>query len=178
MFTINDFRKVIKELDEMTGMNGADLPIKRTKSQRTLASFVSSVTRNTLTNQVVRVEPVRFEVSGLILSLNDEKTFREIIKHEYCHYLANIINQDNCNHDKRFKEQCRRIGAEASEPTFTNNAIQEASEKLAKHRLICNECGHVHTFSRMCSTIKAAVQGNATCSCGSRSFTYKSREDK
>lgn len=174
MFTINDFKKVVRELDNLTGMNGASLPVRKTRSQRTLASFVSNVTRNGF-GEIVRVEPNRFEVSALILSLDDEKTFREIIKHEYCHYLANIIYQDNCHHDKRFKEQCRRIGAEATEPTYGNDSITKASEKIAKHRLICNECGHVHTFSRMCKTIEAAVQGYATCSCGSRSFTYKQR---
>lgn len=174
MFTINDFKKVVRELDSLTGMNGASLPVKKTRSQRTLASFVSNVTRNGY-GEVVRVVPNRFEVSNLILSLDDEQTFREIIKHEYAHYLANIINQDNCRHDKRFKEQCRRIGAIATEPTYGNDSIERASQKVAKHRLICNECGHVHTFSRMCKTIEAAVQGQATCSCGSRSFTYKQR---
>ena len=171
MFTLKDVRKMLKELDEITGFNGAGLELKTTNTKRTLASHVHRITR-TPYGEVVSRTPVRFEFSKLILSC-DEETLREVVKHEYAHYMALVEYNDNCGHDWRFKKMCEVIGASADEPTFTNNSIQEQSVKMAKYVVTCNKCGHVYTYSRMCNTLKSvqAQDGTVRCACGCHDLT-------
>lgn len=170
MLNITYVRNLIKELDEMTGLSGADLPLKVTKTQKTLASFVYTTFRR---GQIVtdRV-PTRFEFSRLALSC-DEETLKEIVKHEYAHYMALVTYRDKCGHDYRFKKMCKQIGASANEPTFSSNSIEEQSLKLAKYVVTCEGCGQVYTYNRMCPTLRACKEGKAECPCGCKNFTVK-----
>lgn len=167
MFTLKHVQSILKQLDEVTGLNGASLVLKQTKSTKTLGSFVHAVRR--VNGQVVERTPLRFEFSTLVLNCN-EQTLVEIVKHEYAHYMALVVYNDNCNHDWRFVEQCRKIGASACEPTFSNKYIQEQSLKMAKYLVECTNCGQVFTYQRKCATLTACANGNAECHCGCREF--------
>ena len=172
MCTMKDVKKIIKELDTVTGLNGASLELKEVKSIKTLGAFVNVNIKDRNTRKVIKREPRRFEFSHLVLSC-DEKTLREIVKHEYAHYMAFMKYGERCHHDYRFKKMCEIIGATADEPQFTNDQIQKQSIKLAKYNLTCSGCGHTFTYSRMCGTLKAAMSGEAECPCGSKEFIFK-----
>ena len=172
MHTLKDVQKIIKGLDMITGLNGSELELKQTKNVRTLASF----THRTVTwgGRVTRREPVRFEFSTLVLSC-DYKTLEEIVKHEYAHYMALVEYNDQCHHDWRFKKMCKQIGANANEPTFSNESIRNSLIKKAKYVVICKECGYVYTYSRDCETLRLSKAGSplVSCSCGSHEFEVK-----
>ena len=167
MFTLKDVQSIIKGLDEVTGFNGAELVFKQTNSKKTLGSFVHAAHR--VNGQVVKRTPLRFEFSKITLNCNQE-TLVEIVKHEYAHYMALMVYNDNCEHDWRFVEQCKKIGARASEPTFTNTQIKEQTIKLAKYVVECQGCGAVFTYQRKCNTLTACQEGTARCSCGCTNF--------
>jgi predicted SprT family Zn-dependent metalloprotease len=167
MFTLKDVQSIIKGLDAVTGLNGAELVFKQTNSKKVLGSFVHAVRR--VNGQIVQRTPLRFEFSKLILNCNRE-TLVEIVKHEYAHYMALMVYNDNCEHDWRFVEQCKKIGARASEPSFTNKYIEEQSIKMAKYVVECQGCGTVFTYQRKCNTLTACQEGNAKCSCGCTNF--------
>jgi predicted SprT family Zn-dependent metalloprotease len=167
MFTLKDVQSIIKGLDEVTGLNGAELVFKQTNSTKVLGSFVHAAHR--ANGQVVRRTPLRFEFSKLVLNCNHE-TLVEIVKHEYAHYMALMVYNDNCEHDWRFVEQCKKIGAKASEPKFTNKQIKEQTIKLAKYVVECQGCGAVFTYQRKCNTLTACQEGTARCSCGCTDF--------
>ena len=168
MATVHDVKEMMRKLDKITGMNGASIPVKTSNTTRTLASFVFYNC-----GKVVGIQPVRFEFSKVILSCNEE-TLWEIVKHEYSHYVANTRHKDNCHHDYRFKEVCEEIGASANEPTFSNADLRQAQVKMAKYVVTCRGCGSVSTFSRMCNTLRAIDNHNATCcKCGGDDFHIK-----
>lgn len=171
MANLNDVRKMMERLDNMTGMSGAGLQFKKTRSSKILGSFVHMT--QSRGGVVVKRTPVRFEFSEVILSCN-ESTLWEIVKHEYAHYMATVRFQDNCHHDWRFKECCREIGASADEPTFTNANLEEQSRKMAKYVVTCENCGSTTTFQRMCNTLRAIDNNDATCTiCGCNHFHIK-----
>ena len=167
MCNLKDVREILKQLDEVTGLNGADLVLKQTNSKKTLGSFVHQARR--VNGQVVERTPLRFEFSKLILNCN-KQTLLEIVKHEYAHYMALVVYNDNCQHDWRFVEQCNKIGATASEPTFSNNEIEEQTLKMSKYLVQCQGCGHIFTYQRKCKMLTLCQEGMATCGCGCSKF--------
>ena len=53
--------------------------------------------------------------------------------------------------------------------------IEEQSLKMAKYHVICENCGHIYTYNRMCQTLKSVKEGRkmAKCACGSHNLTFK-----
>ena len=173
MFNVNDVRNILDELDNMTGMSTKDMTIEVKNTTKTLASCVHRIYRDSYGN-VKKRQCVRFEVSKLILNCNYE-TLKEVMKHEYAHFMSTTIYQDNCGHDSRFKEMCRKIGAEFNEVSVNTTDIEEQSLKMAKYHVICEECGHIYTYQRMCSTLKYIKEGRKVvkCGCGCSNLTFK-----
>ena len=173
MFNVNDVRNILDELDNMTGMSTKDMTIEVKNTTKTLASCVHRIYRDSYGN-VKKRQCVRFEVSKLILNCNYE-TLKEVMKHEYAHFMSTTIYQDNCGHDSRFKEMCRKIGAEFNEVSVNTTDIEEQSLKMAKYHVICEECGHIYTYQRMCSTLKNIKEGRKVvkCGCGCKDLTFK-----
>ena len=173
MRTLKFVRNIIKELDKETGLDGASLELKRNKTTRQLGCFTfSKITyRN---GGGTTYTPKSFTFSEVVLDCDDD-TIREIVKHEYAHYMALVTYNDQCHHDYRFKEMCQQIGANANEPTFGNDSIRSSLVKKSKYVLTCKECGHVYTYSRNCQTLELAKAGSplVSCSCGCHEFEVK-----
>ena len=172
MRTLKFVRGIIKELDAQTGLDGASLELKRNKTTRQLGCFTYSKTR--FMDGGSFYSPKSFTFSEVVLDCDDE-TIREIVKHEYAHYMALVTYNDSCNHDYRFKEMCRQIGANANEPTFSNESVKNSLIQKAKYTLTCKQCGHVYTYSRKCQTLELAKAGSplVSCSCGCHEFEFK-----
>lgn len=167
MRTIQDVRKVLNELDKISGFDSTGVEVVRSRQTKTLASFSFRLRPV--------VEPVQFKISKTVLCLNEEN-FREIIKHEYAHFMATVVHNENCYHDYRFIEMCKKIGASFTEPRVTNDDIQEVTKRLAKHRILC-KCGFEQSFSRMCETIRWAKKGYCKCpKCGNSELQHIERK--
>ena len=108
--TIEDAKKIIRELDKKTGKNYAKLPMKTDKRMtRALASTCFGVLR--CNGKVVEIEPDSFSFSYFFLNATlTDKDFSDVVIHEYSHLYANEKYTDNCHHDKRYKDTCKELG--------------------------------------------------------------------
>ena len=60
---------------------------------------------------ICRMSSKEISLSRPLVELNPEEEVRDTILHEIAHALAWEIHKENCGHDERWKEICRRIGA-------------------------------------------------------------------
>ena len=109
--TVEDVRKVLKELDKKANTNYASLPIKvSARMIRALGGAVCQITTNRITKKQ-KVEALEFKFSRFFLDayLSDSE-FESIVAHEFLHLYTNVKHQENCNHDKRYKAECTKLG--------------------------------------------------------------------
>ena len=107
--TVEDVRKVLKELDKKANTNYASLPIHVSKRMtRALGGAVCQITRYRMGQ---KVEALEFKFSQFFLDAYlSESDFESIIAHEFLHLYTNVKYQENCNHDKRYKTECTKLG--------------------------------------------------------------------
>lgn len=104
MFTLDDVREIFKELDDKTGLHGAELGIYNVNSFRVLGKLDL---RGTDKDGYI---PHHFEFSDTLLDKrNGYELFREVVIHEYCHYVATVRHGTDCQHDERFAEVCHEL---------------------------------------------------------------------
>ena len=104
MFTLDDVREIFKELDDKTGLRGAELDIHNVNSFRVLGKLDL---RGTTENGYV---PHHFEFGDILLDKrNGYEKFRSVVIHEYCHYVATVRHGTDCQHDERFAEICHEL---------------------------------------------------------------------
>lgn len=167
--TLDDVRRMIAALDEHTGLNGSDLPLKEDKSVKKLACFTYSIHRS---YKGTSYHPKSFTFSKLILSCSREALW-ETVKHEYAHYMALIRHGENCGHDYRFKAICKEIGAENDEPQRGDKEIVEKAKELSKYTLICDSCNSSWIYMKWCKTLTYAKKNGLRCGCGCDQFTIR-----
>ena len=109
--TVEDVKKILKSMDKKTGKNYASLPIRVSKKMtRALGGAVCQITINRITKKQ-KVEALEFKFSQFFLDAYlSEPDFESIIAHEFLHLYTNVKYQENCNHDKRYKAECTKLG--------------------------------------------------------------------
>lgn len=107
--TVEDVKKVLKELDKKANTNYASLPIHVSKRMtRTLGGAIFRISRRGIKTTVTALE---FKFSRFFLDAYlSESEFESIVAHEFLHLYVNELHQENCNHDKRFKDACKKFG--------------------------------------------------------------------
>ena len=111
--TVEDVKKVLKDMDKKTGKSYASLPIRVSKKMtKALGSAVCQITINRITKKQ-KVEALEFKFSQFFLDAYlTEQDFQNIVQHEYSHLYANELHQEDVNHDKRYKAVCKQLGIE------------------------------------------------------------------
>ena len=111
--TVEDVKKILKDMDKKTGKSYANLPIHVSKRMtRALGGAVCEITINRITKKQ-KVEALEFKFSQFFLDAYlTEQDFQDIVRHEYSHLYANELHQENVNHDKRYKAVCKQLGIE------------------------------------------------------------------
>ena len=109
--TVEDVKKILKDMDKKTGKSYANLPIHVSKRMtRALGGAVCQITINRITKKQ-KVEALEFKFSQFFLDAYlTEKDFQDIVRHEFLHLYTNVKYQENCNHDKRYKAECTKLG--------------------------------------------------------------------
>ena len=109
--TVEDVKKVLKELDKKANTNYANLPIRVSKKMtKALGGAVCEITINRITKKQ-KVEALEFKFSRFFLDAYlSESEFESIVAHEFLHLYTNVKYQENCNHDKRYKTECTKLG--------------------------------------------------------------------
>lgn len=129
-YTLEDVRDIFKELDNKTGLKGAELEIRNVNDglddTRVILGKLVIVSPNN-----INYKPHHFEFSNIILDkVNGYKTFRDVVIHEYCHYVATMRYEDDCQHDKRFVEICYELAdnEEQAERISNDNGTEISDE--------------------------------------------------
>ena len=109
--TVEDVKKILKKLDKKANTNYASLPIKvSARMTRALGGAVCEITINRITKKQ-KVEALEFKFSRFFLDAYlSESDFESIVAHEFLHLYTNVKYQENCNHDKRYKAECTKLG--------------------------------------------------------------------
>ena len=107
--TVEDVKKILKSMDKKTGKSYANLPIKvSARMTRALGGAVCQITRYRMRQ---KVEALEFKFSQFFLDAYlSESDFESIIAHEFLHLYTHVKYQENCNHDKRYKTECTKLG--------------------------------------------------------------------
>ena len=127
--TIEDAKKIIRELDKKTGKSYAKLPMKSNKRMtRALAQSVFCISRRN--GKIVKVEADSFKFSYFFLNaMLTDKDFSDIVIHEYSHLYVNEKYTDNCYHDYRYKNTCKELGVPHMGGYCCNDEVEEEFEK-------------------------------------------------
>ena len=112
-----------------------------------------------------RVIVDRVEFSKQLLDTSTDKSIRDVIEHEACHFIATKRSGTNHGHDAYFKSICAEIGCK-NDKTSTKVERTVEERTLFKYTVYCNTCkkdvGHYsrlgrnlqHLESCYCSTCK------------------------
>ena len=93
--TMEDVKKIMRDLDKKTGKNYAKLPMKTNKRMtRALASSITCILRRN--GEIVKVEADSFKFSYFFLNaMLTDKDFSDVVIHEYSHLYTNEKYTDN-----------------------------------------------------------------------------------
>ena len=124
----NDIREIFNELDEITGANSKNIPIKiNNRLKRTIAKYRFWIEDR---------RPEDFQFSKLIMNVEDKKALRDVAVHEYAHYIINSVRKsDNAGHTPEFRELVRELGSDNVQSTctdFIEHQLREARNKTRK----------------------------------------------
>lgn len=134
--TIEDIKRIIKNIDERTGKNYAKLPMRIDKRMTSsLGGARTGISR--CNGEVVGIKADSFVFSYFLLSAKlTDKDFTDIIMHEYSHLYTNEKYQDLCGHDYRYKYTCEEFGISHMSGDTCNTEIgHEFDEAIRLYKL-------------------------------------------
>lgn len=98
-WTLDTVKEIMKELDQITGLNGANIKMKLSSAKRKKAHY--RYYRNG--------EPVEFAFAKNLLTYATWEEFKDVVIHEYCHYWQHQL-EGKSGHNKTFKALCQKLG--------------------------------------------------------------------
>ena len=112
----NRIRHELRLLDRKIGLSAGDLPITLCKTKRFLGRFAS----NSL------MQPVGFQFSESYFENENfsEEDARDVIAHEYAHYMNLVLNRQR-GHGDSWKACCLQVGA-VPDPKYSRQSRAEA----------------------------------------------------
>lgn len=110
-------RAEIIRLDAITGLHGADLPIRLSRARRSMGSFTSGSRGMYFTFSQYYMSDENFPESEKL----------DTIRHEYAHYM-NYARKTGSGHDAAWKKCCLEVGA-YPERCVSTQRIEMAREK-------------------------------------------------
>lgn len=133
--------------EDMVGING--------RLSRSLGRFVFEMERISKCGiNKYKVNPLRIEFSRRYLLNGSDDSFLNTILHELAHYISNVKHQDNCEHDIRWQEVCRRL--EMKE--VSRIASISSLENPKRYMIICANDGVVGSRNRLTKELRIGIQ--------------------
>ena len=159
MLTNEDLRKMFDELDEQTGEYTSHIEVKfNGRLKTTLGKFTY------FTNDYV---PVSFEFASILKNLSYDE-MKQIVIHEYAHYLRNCRwHKGNYGHDAKFKQIVRSLGGTETEPKISSEMQKQINGECKndkKYKVYCKECGKKLKVYKSKSGASKCVK-NYVCGC-------------
>ena len=84
----------------------------------------------------IEYTPIEFGFSLYMLEDENKENVKQTVLHELAHYITSEIHQDNCNHDSRWEETCRKL---------------KMKEISAKHRMTLDETLKSYRYHVYCT---------------------------
>ena len=163
-----DLAKVTKEFTDIVEQAGCKMTVPisfNNRLTRTLGRVISE--RNKYTN-VTR--NVRVEFSTNLIKTASDKSIRDVIEHEACHYIATHRSKIHHGHDDYFKAICDEIGC-TNNKTSTSVDRLVADEAIYRYTIYCPSCGVIGGYNRMSKTLQNLQYCNCA-KCGNKKLTY------
>ena len=149
MYDIERVKKEFIEILEKTGTKYADEPIR-------VNSRLTSTLGRVCYKPHYRGERVivdRVEFSKQLLDTSTDKSIRDVIEHEACHFIATKRSGTNHGHDAYFKSICAEIGCTNNKTTTKVERTVEV-KKIFKYTVICDTCNEqVGHYMRRCGVV-------------------------
>ena len=137
IWTVDDIKQVVKELDNITGLNGSNLQIKingRLKRAMGVCKFIKS-----------KRKALSLEFSKNLTNGNySTDIVKKTIIHEYTHFLMLEKFKILDNHDDTWKYYCKMLGGDG-EKYFLHKVTDKNGNEMSnyKYTIVCNCCGKV-----------------------------------
>lgn len=136
-WTIEDIRRVLKECDDkyyQYNSKAHTLPIKiNSRLVTTLGRFFYEKQGNRY------IRPVKFDFNKVLFEGKlDDNYIRNVVIHEYCHYIVNTITGRPIKHGREFKLMCVKLGIPPSAYTEHNEDLNKNID--LRYELICSKC--------------------------------------
>ena len=124
--TLEDIKKIISKLDKEYGNDFSNLPIRVNKRMTSTIAY-ASIRVKSKNHKVIEIIPINFTFSYHFLNaFLTKEQFEDIVIHEYLHLHTNKKYNDDCNHDYRYKAECKRIGKEYLSKTTCDMEVTTA----------------------------------------------------
>lgn len=133
--------------DNMVKING--------RLSRSLGRFVFQIEiDNRCGIRKCNITPIAIEFSRRYLLNGKDNNIILTYKHELAHYISNVKHQDNCEHDIRWQEVCRRL--EMKE--VSRIASISSLENPKRYMIICANDGVVGSRNRLTKELRIGIQ--------------------
>ena len=124
----NDVREIFNELDEITGANSKNIPIKVNNRLKTTVARYRFWTKDR--------KPEDFQFGKTIMNVEDKKALRDVAVHEYALYIINSVRKsDDAGHTPESRELVRELGSDNVQSTctdFVEQQLKEARNRIQK----------------------------------------------
>ena len=109
--TLEEIKEIFRFLDKRTGENFSNIDIKIDgRLKNTIGSCIQQMTLDEK-GKIIAVEGLKFKFSRQFLDTPiTQELFFSIIVHEYCHLYTNRQHLKCCNHNRKFVDNCLRLG--------------------------------------------------------------------
>ena len=123
-----DIREIFNRLDEMTGADSKDVPIKiNNRLKRAIARY------RYFNN--AKHTALDFEFGKYILNVEEKKALEDVAIHEYAHWYLNTYKGLNEGHSALFKKTVSSLGSDntgANCTKYVSQQLQKARDNMQK----------------------------------------------
>lgn len=148
IWTEKDIREVLNEASQKANYNCSHIPIKISKRLITTGGYFEAKYEKNLFGKVIYKGGIKFSFSYYYLNgVLKEEDVRQLILHEYCHFLTIDKTKEHHDHDELFKKNCEIIGCNIT----SDKAMFKINEDVKKYKYTvnCSKCNNKFGVNRL-----------------------------
>lgn len=147
IWTKDDVVKVLKEASEKVNYPCDKIPVVISKKLTTTGGYFTGIFTEVLGRKIY-LRPHSFTFSYFYLNgVMKEDDVKQLILHEYCHFLTIDKSRESHGHDDLFKKNCKRVGCNI----YDEAMLSYISDEPGKYRyeITCQQCDHKFGENRL-----------------------------
>lgn len=140
VWTKEDVIKVLEEASEKANYSCKEVPVVISKNLITTGGYFRGIfTEAYGGKKYVRADCFTFSYFYLNGVMRKENV-KQLILHEYAHFLTIDKTKESHNHDELFKKNCKKIGCTLYDGSFKSYVSDEPSKY--KYTITCRKCNN------------------------------------